>query len=108
MTMPRHHVQKCGLRDLNIAMIGMVTASQVTVAEAVVEDRFPGSETICPQGRFGVVLDRVVHGHVVGQEACDLEEPEPEETTSDEDDRNTDGRRSEDVAERDSHRSPHR
>ncbi len=45
---------------------------------------------------------------MVGQEVHDLEEPEPGETTSDEDDRNTDGWRSEDFAEGHSHRSPHR
>ena len=49
MTMPKHHVQKCGLRDLNIAHAGMVCASQVSVAEAVEKDRFPGSETFVIQ-----------------------------------------------------------
>jgi hypothetical protein len=41
---------------MNIAMIGMVTVSQVTVAEAVVEDRFPGSETCVLKAAFVLIL----------------------------------------------------
>ena len=32
MTMPKHHVQKCGLQDLNIVLAGMVFASQIAVS----------------------------------------------------------------------------
>jgi hypothetical protein len=56
MTMPKHHVQKCGLRDLNIALIGMVFASQVAGAEAVEKDRFPGSETFVIQAAVVLFL----------------------------------------------------
>ena len=53
MTMPKHHVKKCGLKDLQLATIAMVMASQVLKAEATAEavcdasgakDDHPGSE----------------------------------------------------------------
>ncbi len=86
----------------------MVFASQVAGAESVEKDRFPGSETFCHPGRCGVVLDRVVHGNVVGHEARDLEETDPSEKTSDLDDRDTDGGTSQGMAERDFHCTAHR
>ena len=107
MPMPKHHVQKCGLRDLNIALAEMVFASQVAMPEAVEKDRFPCSETFVIH-RCGVVLDRVVHGHVDGHEVRDLEETDPSEKTSDLDDRDTDGGTSQGVAERDLHHPAHR
>ena len=53
MTMPKRHVKKCGLKDLQLATIAMVMASQVLKAEATAvavydasgtTDDHPGSE----------------------------------------------------------------
>ena len=70
MTMPKHHVQKCGLRDLNIALIGMVTASQFTVAEAVV-DEIDDKQCICLRGGWGRCVIRAVERQLLCR-ACNL------------------------------------
>ena len=48
MTMPKHHVKKCGLKDLQLATIAMVMASQMVRVEASAAgetiDNHPGSE----------------------------------------------------------------
>ena len=76
-TMPRHHVQKCGLRDLNIALIGMVFASQVTVAEAVEKDRFPGSETFVIQAALVLFLIGLFTGMWLAKKHATWKSPSP-------------------------------
>jgi hypothetical protein len=45
MTMPKQHVQKCGLNDIQVAVAAMVVASHFAVAEvAQDEDKHPNSE----------------------------------------------------------------
>ncbi len=44
MTTPKHHLQKCGLRDLQVAISATVVAFNFAVAAAQDEDKHPGAE----------------------------------------------------------------
>ena len=73
MTMPKHHVQKRGLRDLTIASIGMVRATQGTKAEAVL-DEMDDKQCICLRGGWGRCVIRSVPGQQLCR-ACSLRGP---------------------------------
>ncbi len=77
MTMPKHHVQKCGLRDLNITLIGMVFASQVARAEAVEKDRFPSSEPFVIQAAVVLFLIGLITGMRLAMKYATWRKPIP-------------------------------